>query len=469
MRALAHLPRFLCFSAMQTYYLGLLLLGLCGTCVYFLIYRTARIASPLDPCLNTDLYMEGRNLTGAGFMMALDYSDQLTGGGMNLFCLQCLAYSIDPGLVVVEPFIVQSTFGATLDLRHPAAETPWKGNAIRLSGVYDIKKWQAFSKEKCFSPLAPWESLLDVAPRNVVLVQHTWNTSCSLNQFRDKYSPFFHLYRFKVVREVCFNFKFTGELELWRYKHSIYGELDPRTVTVIHQKWLGVGKKVAKFAVSISDSHCEKEVTGGPLFNNLNVAPSDLLSTQADTYISHYLGGVSDHQYIAVMLRVEQIFVGTSKKVNKLRLVSRCLFSLTRKWQNMKRDTGLTETFLALDYGKFGSKGFLMRNYTDKRGLEEKLSGLLSTMGQGDFRVWESKFREVAGTENPGYIASLQQTIASRARCLITVGGGSFQNHAFVLHKEQYGKTCHIRMKSNCRMFDSLITYSLFKPTTASQ
>ena len=453
---------------MQTYYLCVLLLGLCGTSLYFLIYTSAPIVSPLDPCINTHLYAEDRNLSTAGFVLALDYSDQLTGGGMNLFCLQCVAYSIDPSLVVVEPFIVHSTFGAALDLHKPATETPWKENAVRMSDVYDSKKWLAFSKSKCFAPLAPWEALLDFAPRNVVLVQHTWD-HCSLEEFKDTYSPFFKLYRFRVVREVCFNFKASGRLELWRYKHSIYGELDPTEVTVIYKKWLGVGKKIAKFTVSISDSHCEKEITGGPLFNELHVSPSNALSAQADLYASRYLGVVSEHTYIAVMLRLEQVFVSTSKRANKLNLVSRCLTNLLNKWKLMKHSTGITKTFLALDYGKYGSKGFLMRNYTNTMALEEKLSNLLSVMDQGSFSVWESKFQEVAGTENPGYIATLQQTIAGRARCLITVGGGSFQNHAFIIHRKKYGKTCHVRLKTNCKLMDSFIKFSLHQLTAASE
>ena len=452
---------------MQTYYLGILLLGLCGTCIYFLIYTSSEIASPLDPCINGHLYSEGRNLSGAGFVMALDYSDQLTGGGMNLFCLQCLTYSIDPSLVVVEPFIVQSTFGAALDLREPAAETPWKNNALRMRSIYDIDKWLAFSRKKCYAPLAPWEAFLDLAPRNVVLVQHTWD-SCSLDQFKDAYSPFFRLYRFNVVREVCFNFKSTGELELWRYKHSIYGELKPTDVTLIYQKWLGVGTMVTKYTVSISDSHCEKESTGGPLFNNLHVSPSPALLAQADLYVSRYLGGVTNHMYIAVMLRVEQVFVSTSKRVNKLHLVSRCLINLVKKWQFIKQKTRLTETFVALDYGKYGSKGFMLHNYIDRQALEKKLGELLSAMRQGSFSSWESKFQEVAGTENPGYIASLQQTIGGNARCLLTAGGGSFQNHAFVIHKKKYGKTCHIRLKTNCKLLDSFVKFSLPSPSSST-
>lgn len=466
MASLKTVLRLLCFSPMQTYYLCIIFLGLCGSCVYFLIYTSTQIVSQLAPCTNEVLY--NGNLTDTGFVMALDYSDQLTGGGMNLFCLQCLAHAIDPNLVVLEPFIVQSTFGAALDLRNPLMETPWKDNAVRMSSVYSMEKWLKYSKQKCFAPLVPWEMFLEVAPRDIVLVQHTWEEDCTLNKFREKYAPFFLLYQFRVVREVCFNFKSSGRLELWRYKYSIYGDLDPRNTTVIYQKWLGVGKAVNKYTISISDSYCEKEVTGGPLFNNLHVSPSMKLFTDAKLYLSRFLGGVTNNMYIAVMLRIEQIFVGTSNRINKLSLVSRCLDNLIKKWTYMKTRTSITKTFLALDYGAYGSKGFVLHKYVDKGSLEGKLKSLLHTMGQGNLTVWESRFREVTGTQNPGYIASLQQTIASKARCLITAGGGTFQNHAFVLHKKAYGKSCHIRLRANCKLLDSSVKYSSPSPKTTT-
>lgn len=412
--------------------------------------------SPRVSCGN-QLY--SGNITSAGFIMALDYSDQLTGGGMNLFCLQCLAASIDPRLVVVEPFIVKSTFGADIDLQNPPLETPWKDNAVRISHVYNMKKWLMYSKQRCFAPLVPWEALLKSAPRDVVLVQHTWD-KCTLNAFWEKYAPFFSLYHFNVIRQVCFNFKSTRELKLWQYQHSIYGELDPTNVTVIYQKWLGIGNRVNKYTVSISDSYCEKASNGDPLFNELHVSPSLQLYSDAGSYVSHFLQDVKNNMYIAVMLRMEQLFLRNSRRKSKLILVSKCLDNIIKRWQNMKTATGINSTFLALDYGKYGSKGFMLHRYANREALEEKLQAFLDTMHQGPFPLWESGFREIAGKENPGYIASLQKTIASKARCLITVGGGSFQNHAFTMHKKAYGRTCHIRLKTDCKLLDSSVHFS---------
>ena len=503
----------------RTYYLILVFLGLCGSCIYFslrptdgssvvggvsnplaieippsppkpvddvdfdvkpsatyqsidaarhaaaatLNYTATQTTSPLDRCRNEHLY--NGSLAGAGFAMALDYSDQQTGGGMNLFCLQCIAYSIDPSLVVVEPFLVRSTFGASMYLRDSSSETPWKNNEVRMSDVYSMEKWLQYSREKCFAPLVSWEKFLSVAPRDVVLVKHSWD-KCTLDKFLDKfqdmYAPFLQLYQFHVVRKVCFHFKSSGQLALWRYKHSLYGDLDPRNVTVIYERWFEVAHSVSKFTVSISDSYCHKSKIGNPLFNE-HVTSSEKLSTQAELYVSRFLGGVTDHLYIAVMLRIERVLLGmrSSKRMNRLSLVSRCLDNLIKKWEYMKRTTGITLTFLALDYGKYGSKGNWQDMYVDERPLEEKLIKLLHTMNQGNFSQWESQFAEVAGTRNPGYIGALQKTIASRARCLITIGGGTFQHHAYMMHKAHFGDTCSIQLRDNCNLLDSFVKFSL--------
>lgn len=47
------------------------------------------------------------------------------------------------------------------------------------------------------------------------------------------------------------------------------------------------------------------------------------------------------------------------------------------------------------------------------------------------FEEWEESFNKATGgVKNNGYIAALQRTLASRAKCLVLVGGGSFQELA---------------------------------------
>ena len=389
--------------------------------------------------------------------MVLDYHDQLTGGGMNLFGLQCLTHSIHPNLVVVEPFVVGSTFGAALDIRNvSASEMPWKGDAVRMSDVYNMEKWLQYSEKNHYAPLVTWEAFLEEAPRDVVLVQHVWNDGCGID--KHMYTPFLQLYRFRVVREVCLNFRYSGALKLWQFKDIVYGHLDPQKLTVIYQMWMKIATMVEKYAINIISSPCAKGKVGVLPFKKLHASPSEKLYTQAELYVSRFLSGVTDHMYIAVMLRIERMFLQSSDRLN---LLSICLDNLIKEWEYMKNATGITTTFVALDYGTYGSKGFLLREYVDTKPLEDKLVALLHTMGQGNFSEWESRFAEAAGTQNPGYIASLQRIIASKARCLITAGEGTFQDHAFALHESFFGKTCSIRLRKDCTLMDSFVKFSL--------
>ena len=447
---LQRLLRTLWSLPMQIYFLCLVAIGLGFSFVYYLSVES----QSYDLCSPYTLLPGNDSRTG--MLLALDYSDQLTGGGMNLFCLQCVARFMDHHLQVVEPFIVGSTFGAPLDFRNPAGMTPWMAGVLRLGGVYNLTKWQSYSKEMCFARLVSWSKFVSTAPRNVVLVQHVWE-SCSLDKYGEDYAPFFKLLNFRVVRKVCFNFQISGALSMLQYKRSIYGNLEPANVTVIFNKWLGVNEGVGKFQLSIKDSYCEKEVIGGPLFNDLHVTPSARLNLDVERYITQYLDNSEHNMYIAVMIRIEQVFVRLQKRANKLRHLSMCLDNIIKKWQLMKKGSSINSTFVALDYGRYGSKGFFLHTFMDRATLQRKLRDALQVLKQGTFQEWEDRFSEVTGTQNPGYIASLQQAVASRARCLITAGGGTFQNHAFVLHKKVYGNTCYVRLKKNCHLLDSNI------------
>ena len=444
---LQRLLRTLWSSPMQNYFLCLVTVSLFFSFVYYL----AIASQSYDICSPSTLLPGNDSRTG--MLLALDYSDQLTGGGMNFFCLQCVARFMDHRLRIVEPFIVGSTFGVPLDFRDPAGMTPWMAGVLRLGDVYNLTKWQSYSKEMCFARLVSWSSFLNTAPRNVVLVQHVWE-SCSLDKYEEDYAPFFKLFNFRVVRKVCFNFQISGALSMLQYKRSIYGNLEPANVTVIFNKWLGVNEGIGKFQLGIKDSYCVKEVIGGPLFNDLHVTPSAKLDHDVERYITQYLNKDGDNMYIAIMIRIEQVFVRTLKPASKLRLLSMCLDNVIKKWRLMKKGSSLNSTFVALDYGRYGSKGFFLHTFVDRATLQGKLRAMLQMLKQGTFQEWEDRFSEVTGTQNPGYIASLQQAVASRARCLITAGGGSFQNHAFVLHRKVYGNSCHVRLKKNCHLLD---------------
>ena len=106
------------------------------------------------------------DLNGSGYILELHASDQLTGGGMNLLSLQCLAGRLGKA-VLVEPFEVHGTFGVQLS----GDEVDFaRDNNVRLSDIYNMEQWNAYTDKRGYRRLASWEDFLQYAPRDVILV-----------------------------------------------------------------------------------------------------------------------------------------------------------------------------------------------------------------------------------------------------------------------------------------------------------
>lgn len=96
--------------------------------------------------------------------------------------------------------------------------------------------------------------------------------------------------------------------------------------------------------------------------------------------------------------------------------------------------------------GKYGSNTW-KRAVKDQDTLKTAITDTRKVMAtllhhQMSLEEWEGTFLEAAGgVTNEGYIAALQRTIASRADCLVLMGGGSFQEQVlqeyFHVHKEK--------------------------------
>ena len=143
-----------------------------------------------------------------GYLMNLWASDQMTGAAMNMLSIQCLASKLSPKLVVVEPFLVISYFGANLTVED--REDFDRKHNLKLSDVYDIDTWHKVSDRYHYNRLASWESFIHDTPQDVILVENQWFHDCDLNALNKAYSVFFRLFNFKVVRTVCLNFKKSG-------------------------------------------------------------------------------------------------------------------------------------------------------------------------------------------------------------------------------------------------------------------
>ena len=82
-----------------------------------------------------------------GFVMALDYSDQMTGSSANVMNLQCFIGHHVKGVKVIEPFIHPkgSLFGVSLSPSYTMSQgyklKLEEINSVKLSDVLDINEY----------------------------------------------------------------------------------------------------------------------------------------------------------------------------------------------------------------------------------------------------------------------------------------------------------------------------------------
>ena len=128
------------------------------------------------------------------------------------------------------------------------------------------------------------------------------------------------------------------------------------------------------------------------------------------------------------MARIENIYAKPHQKF------SECVEKAVQIKEILSTNHGLSKTFLAMDVGKYGSTSIgadktLKQGQTLFKSLYEE---------KWTFEEWERMFSNISSSDNPAYVANLQRTIASKATCLILIGGGSFQEQAEQWHREYF-------------------------------
>ena len=176
--------------------------------------------------------------------------------------------------------------------------------------------------------------------------------------------------------------------------------------------------------------------------------PSERLVKDAKNYENTYLGSKNS---LAIMIRLEHVLILNRRK--KQYTVPNCLQQVTNLRKSLLKGGQSNDTpMVAADIGFYGSGSF---GWAIKDKL--KLAAAI-TQVQNLFPVWldhhltydgwEWSFVKTAnGVTNQGYIAALQRVIASRADCLVLVGGGNFQELALSdylrLHADKATRCIH--------------------------
>lgn len=389
-----------------------------------------------------------------GYVLALDYWEQQTSGSRNLQNLQCWAAQYN--LSVVEPAMVGSLLKTPLN-NHPISKGFW------FRDVFDLAMWNRLSSKSFHSELVAWDHFLSSAPRTVILVsfKHAFpdeikqrlkklaiskqsptplseriTKGCKTNW--DSAKQFFNKNHFNVVREICFNFAYGDRLSNDQFKSYLYGHLSPASSTVVFRQWRGTGPPAR---VLIHDAKC------GNTHIQEEVGPSQQLLLTAAKYQQLFLGG---GPYIAVMARMEKVKSYLKKKKKHIPTLGQCFLKLLAAWRDIKHQRGLNDTLLAIDMGKYGSNSIhdVGRGSELSNGFEEFFRSLYGS--ELSLESWEESFESVAHTTDSGYVALLQKVLVVQAKCVVFIGGGSFQKHAQALYLQSHHTEPCIKIVHEC-------------------
>ena len=440
-----------------------------GTSVLFRDKLATRLHSTSDALTRAEgtnhtvapvqLHTEPNSNVSRGFVVVLKIYEQQTMASGNLLQLQCWAQYLR--LVVVKPFMFDSC------LRTPLDESKHR-TMMTMEDMFDMQDWSSHAASRGYSPLVEWGEFIEQAPRSVILVQikypvlsavrairaqgkpfprppqaEFYRTGCKFRFIGTSNGQFLKSHGFKIVRQVCLNFNLGDELTLSQIRTEILGGFDPANVSVIIDEWRGLGENQR---VLIREEICREK----PPYRE-ETKPSQRLVRDAETYISSFL---NSEDYLAVITRFEmtaltrRVYV---KSDDTHAIIPYCLKLTLQTVEKTLKELELNRTFLSIDIGKYGSASFAQKKYY---GHLQDMTRFVSDIHNGatDLTSLERTFEQASSWPDKGYIATLQQLVVTRAKCIVFVGGGSFQRRTLTLYRRLHpdpAEQC-IRVISKC-------------------
>ena len=383
--------------------------------------------------------------------MALKYNGQQGAGIQALISLQCWAASFHLPVAVLEPIMSGTDF----------ISIPQQNNSfMRFSDLFDIEHFNQRSQSLGFVPIGTREDFATNAPTEVIYIriQQSFSRKQATTPLKINDSELdgkHHCYEepqgtpklsqlgrsdFCITRMIEVDYSYvTSTKHLQKF---IYGNRSPQDITIIFKFWSTPW--LFRNRASKEDPNMCKDV--GVISNKEQFIPSPRLLSDSINYEEQFLKSQNE---VALMLRIEHMieYVDQHSKWT----VNACLQEALKVTKGHLH-SGLP--MITLDMGKFGSDAwtFLAKERgVDADGLSKKSKAFLEKIYDGTltFEEWEESFTKAArGVEHSGYIAALQRTLASRAKCLVLVGGGSFQtlalNDYFRIHPNKEDQCVHL-------------------------
>ena len=379
---------------------------------------------------------------GGGYVVTLKVYEQQTMASGNLLQLQCWASMLNMSLVT--PFMKQSQMETPLDeARHRTHLSLWD--------IFSRAHWESHAGAHGYLPLVGWDQWLSQAPRKLIVVQFRYpllsevkkkereygvnfphpltgddySQGCEFKYLSSKAQQFLKTKGFIIVRKVCFNFLNGDGFSLAEFREHLFGGYSPGEVSVMLDMWRGLGEPQR---VLIIDKICREQHP----FREL-VQPSTRLVEDAQSYKDKFLG---PDDYIAIITRFEMTGLSRQYELNNdtHAEIPRCIRKTLFQLEQLRKDTGIDNTFVSIDIGKYGSSSFAKKKYYHH--FQEMVEFVqVANRGRMALADIERTLELVSQTKDSGYIASLQQLIVTRAKCILFMGGGSFQRHALHMYQ----------------------------------
>ncbi len=362
-----------------------------------------------------------------GFVLAGDYWEQFSSASRNLQNLQCWTGKF--GTKVLEPYTANSMLYSIL--------SPLE-NRLRFSDLVDLDHWNRESIRMGHEEVVPWETFIKEAPRDVIAVhlkfitKKTQTLPSKVRKNPDQFPTREIRYKngcslipkheilskgFTVIRKVCLNLEYGDVLTMSEFNTLIYGSYNANKTTVYFSEWRGLSD-IGR--ITVTQSGC---------FNTglqEHMLPSLRLMTHVSQYITNYL---QDSDFIAIIARIEKAKKGLGNQEGSVKY---CLTKTLEHWKQLSTESNLSRTFLSIDMGKYGSRSF-KQNASVLLDFNHFFHGVYGS--KWSIEEWERTFEDIGKISDTGYIAVLQKMIVTRAKCILFVGGGSFQKHALALYQ----------------------------------
>ena len=384
--------------------------------------------------------------TEHGYVVALRYTGQQGTGIQALMSLQCFIGSLNLSMYILEPSMTETSFGSFFEM----SPNYNSSSSLRFSDIFDTIHFNNASRNMGFAEIRSEDEFHKDSPTDIILIESfrsgkkpvslVWTSKDKEDCYSDQHVPKDYCIR-RVIsvtgkKDIKGSYQIFTEEELLSV---VLGLWQPKEVTLVFRQWHTPWYVLSPSLPNPLQCKNIRSVSTETQFHT-----SSTLLNDAKRYEDRFLGSKND---LAVMFRLERMMISLNIMKNRKNIdsidayVTKCLNEVVHIAEDYWKKHVFSRPLVTLDLGRYGSFSWRDRNTSVSRNITKQAKSTLSSLfhNQWTFSEWENSFTQVASiANNSGYIAAFQRTLASRADCLVLVGGGYFQELALNDYKRNH-------------------------------